>query len=143
MSHKTEVKTTLNNKGYLKRALERKGFIVEEAPEGQMLTTKGNYGVHENVDMLVKGNGAVNYNDAVGFKKNEDGTYTAVGDFYGLRTQDGQSLSANILKGEITAHSKEIQLDDTLQSIGFVNDSNQRRETNEYIEITYTRDFTC
>lgn len=140
MSHKTEIKTELRNKHYMKEALEKLGFVVEEAAEGKQLTTKGRYGVHEKVDMLVKSNGTVDYNDAIGFKQNSDGTYTAVGDFYGLRTQDGRSVSASMMKGEVTAHSKEAELNDRLQSMGFVNDPTQRNENNEFIEITYTRD---
>lgn len=139
MSHKTEIKTQLNNGHYLKQALTKLGFTFKE---GQNLTTRGSYGVHEKVDILVESNGAQNYNGAIGFKKQADGTYTAVGDFYGLRTQDGRNVSANMLKCEVTAHSKEAELNERLQSLGFVNDPANRKENNDYIEITFSRSNT-
>lgn len=139
MSHKTEIKTQLNNGHYLKEALTKLGFTYRE---GENLVTRGRYGVHEKVDIIVDGNGSQNYDAAIGFKKQNDGTYTAVGDFYGLRTQDGRSVSANMLKCEVTAHSKEAELNDRLQALGFINDSSNRKETNDYIEITFSRNST-
>lgn len=134
MSHKSEVKTCLNNGNYLKQALQKIGLKYKEAEQGKKLQTKGNYGVHENVDILVSGQ-----NDAVGFRKNDDNTYTAVGDFYGLKLPDGRYCDARTLTGEVTAHSKEAELNDKLQSMGFIGDMTQRKENNEYIEVTYTR----
>lgn len=139
MSHKTEIKTELNNGHYLKQALTKLGFTFKE---GKNLTTQGSYGVHEKVDILVESNGTQHYNGAIGFKKQADGNYTAVGDFYGLRTQDGKSVSANMLKCEVTAHSKEAELNDRLQNLGFVNDPANRNETKDYIEITFSRNNT-
>lgn len=139
MSHKTEIKTELNNGHYLKEALQKLGFTFTEAKEGQKLYTKGHYGVHEEVDLRIEGNGVKNFDGAVGFKKQNDGTYTAVGDFYGLRTQDGQNVSAQSLKCEVTAHSKEAEINDRLMQLGFTSDPVARKENKDYIEISFSR----
>jgi len=140
MSHKTEVKTELNNGHYLKQALTKLGFTFTEAEKNQKLHTKGHYGVHEEVDIRVDGNGTQNYDGAIGFKKQADGNYTAVGDFYGLRTQDNRSVTASMLKCEATAHSKEAEINDRLMQLGFVSDPNQRKENKDVIEISFSRD---
>lgn len=134
ISHKTELQTKLNNGHYLKQALSKLGFNFKEAKPGTKLRTKGHYGVHEEVDILVE-----NQNEAVGFRKNKDGNYTAVGDFYGLRMKNGQHVDARTLTGELTAHSKESELNDRLATMGFVGDPTQRKETKEYIEVVFTR----
>jgi hypothetical protein len=139
MSHKTEIKTSLNNGHYLKEALKKLGFSFTEAQADKKLYTKGHYGVHEEVDIRVEGNGSHNFDGAVGFKKKEDGTYVAVGDFYGLRTQKGDYVSAEMLKCEVTAHSKEAETNDRLMQLGFVADPSQRKETKDYIEVTFSR----
>lgn len=134
MSHKTTIATKLNNGHYLKQALDKLGFKFREAKPGQKLRTKGHYGVHEEVDILVENN-----SESVGFNKNADGTYTAVGDFYGMKMADGTHVDPRTFTGELTAHSKEAELGDRLQSMGFVGDTNQRKENKEYIEVIYTR----
>jgi len=139
MSHKTTIQTELTNRKYLTDALKNLGFTFTEAKEGQTLSTKGGYGVHEKVDILIEGNGNQNYNSAVGFKKKEDGTYMAVGDFYGLRTQDGKSVSADMLKCEVTAHSKEAEANERLSALMFSLEEGSRKETNQAIEFTLQR----
>lgn len=134
LSHKTELATKLNNGHYLKQALGKLGFKFKEAEAGKKLQTKGHYGVHEEVDILVE-----NQNDAIGFKKGVDGNYTTVGDFYGLRLPDGRNVDARTLTGELTAHSKEAELNDRLQNMGFICDNTQRKETKEYIEVVFSR----
>jgi hypothetical protein len=134
MSHKTELATKLNNGHYLKKALDKLGLKYKEAKPGTKLRTNGHYGVHEEVDILVE-----NQNDAIGFKKAADGTYTAVGDFFGLKLPDGRSADARTLTGELTAHSKEAELNDRLQNMGFISDNSQRKENREFIEVVFTR----
>ena len=135
MSHKMEIKTELKNKKYLLKALDDLGFTYTEVTEGQTLTTKGRYGVHEKVDILIEGNGNYNYDKSIGFRKTEDGTYTAVGDFYNLRTADGRSVSTDMLKCEVTAHAKECEVNDRLGNLMFTMDASTRKETNS--EITF------
>ena len=135
MSHKTEIKTELKNRKHLCQALKDLGFTYTEAAEGQTLTTEGRYGVHEKVDILVESNGNQNYNKSIGFKKTADGTYTAVGDFYGLRTADGRSVSTDMLKCEVTAHAKECEVNERLGALMFTMDASTRKENNQ--EITF------
>jgi hypothetical protein len=139
MSHKTEIKTELKNKRFLTKALESLGFTYTEAAEGQKLTTRGRYGVHEEVDILVNGNGNQNFDAAVGFKKNADGTYTAVGDFYGLRTASGKSVSADMLKCEVTSHAKEIEVNERLSALMFQMEEGTRKENDKEISFTLQR----
>lgn len=139
MSHKTEVKTTLNNGHYLKKALDKLGFRYTEANASQKLKTRGGYGVHEEVDILVEGNGSQDFNGAIGFKKQADGTYVATGDFYALRTQDGQRVSAQMLKCETTASAKEAEINERLANLGFNSNSSESSENSEKIVMTMER----
>jgi hypothetical protein len=81
----------------------------------------------------VESNGKVNYNSAIGFKKQADGTYTAVGDFYGLRTADGKQVTAEMLKCEVTSHSKEIEINERLANLMFTLDPSSRVENDKEI----------
>jgi hypothetical protein len=136
---KTEIKTELKSKKHLTKALTSLGFTYTEAAEGQKLVTKGRYSVHEDVDIVVNGNGKVNYDAAVGFRKQADGTYMAVGDFYGLRTADGKSVSAEMLKCEVTSHAKEIEVNERLSALMFQMEDGTRKETNQEISFTLQR----
>ena len=133
MSHKTECQLELNNKYHLMKALDKLGLKYTEAQEGQVLYTKGRYGVKEKVDILVHAEG-----DAVGFRRNENGTYTAIGDFMGVRSKTGISLDAKTMGCEVTALSKESEMAEHLMNIGF-NEAEGRKETRDYIEVTYER----
>jgi hypothetical protein len=139
MSHKTSIQTELKHKKYLTQALTDLGFQFTEAQEGQTLTTVGRYGVHEKVDILIEGNGNHNYNKSVGFKKEADGTYSAVGDFYGLRTSDGRSVTESMLKCEVTAHAKECEVNERLSSLMFSMDKSTRKENNNEISFELKR----
>ena len=136
---KTEIKTELKSKKHLTQALTSLGFTFTEAKEGQKLVTKGRYSVHEEVDIIVNGNGNQNFDAAVGFRKNADGTYTAVGDFYGLRTADGRSVSADMLKCEVTSHAKEIEVNERLSALMFQMEDGTRKENNQEISFTLQR----
>jgi hypothetical protein len=139
MSHKTEIKTELKHKKYLTQALTDLGFQFTEAKEGQTLTTVGRYGVHEKVDILIEGNGNNNYNKSIGFKKEADGTYSAVGDFYSLRTADGRQVTESMLKCEVTAHAKECEVNERLSALMFSMDKSTRKETNSEISFELRR----
>jgi len=139
VSHKSEIKTELRSKEYIKRALDNLGFLYQDAGEGQKLTTKGRYSVHEKVDILITGNGNQNYDGAIGFQETADGTYKAIGDFYSLRTKDGRSVSADMLKCEVTAHAKECEVNDRLSALMFSMDESSRKENNNEIKFTLQR----
>lgn len=134
MSHKSEIKTTLNNKSYLKKALEKLGFKYQEAKEKNGLKTKGHYSVHEEVDILLENN-----SQSVGFRLNEDGTYTAVGDFYSLKDEKGNYLDAKTLGCEVTAKSKQEEISDRLMDLGFTIDQSSTVENKDKIIMKLER----
>jgi len=133
MSHKTTIKTELTSKEYLTKALTKLGFNFKECNDCS-LVTKGNYGVREKVDVLITDN-----NSSVGFRKSKDGTFEAVGDFYGMRTKDGKYLTEQLLKEQVTSASKELEIADSLQNMSFCEMTGSRSETDEYIEVNYER----
>lgn len=132
---KTELKTSLRNREYIKRALTKMGFSFTEAKEGESLTTKGHYGVREKVDILVHTN-----NDAVGFRQNEDGTFTAIGDFYGVKSQDGTRLDTNSFGIHTQVYSSEAEMTDKLVNMGFMDNGN-RVDNKDYVELTFERAY--
>lgn len=137
MSHKTELKTKLNNKQFLLKALDNMGFNYIE---GQNLTTKSRYGVREKVDILITGNKKNNYSDnPIGFKKETDGTYTAVGDFYGLRDQEGKSISARSLGVNATCLSKEAEVNQRLGNLRFQMDAQSKKRQGNKLSFTMQR----
>lgn len=139
MSHKSQIATTLNNKKFLLKALDDLGFKYQVAEEGKKLKTKGNYNQVTDVDILITSNGTNNYNNAIGFNRESDGTYTATGDFYGLRTADGRSVTQEMLKCEVTAHSKEAEICERLSASQFHIDPTSRKEDNSSIKFELHR----
>lgn len=140
MSHKTEIKTELNNKNYLLKALDKLGFTYELSEEGKQLKTHGVYRVNEDVDILITGTGyAGNYVADVGFKQQEDGTYTAVGDFYNLKDSKGNYVSKEDLKCNVTAYSKEVEVNERLQAFMFQMEEGSRKENKQELSFTMQR----
>lgn len=137
MSHKTEIKTKLNNKEFLLKALDKMGFKYKE---GENLTTQSRYGVKEKVDILITGNSRHNYTDnPIGFKKETDGTYSPIGDFYGLRDADGKSVSAKSLGCNSTKLSKEAEVTQRLGKLRFKMDTASRKDKGKSISFTMQR----
>lgn len=122
----------MNNQDYLTKALDKLGFKYQVAKDGQKLTTKGHYGVHEQVDILLDVN-----NQSVGFQKQADGTYTAVGDFYSLRDKEGNYLDAGSLKCEVTASAKQAEINERLMAMDFSTES--CLETKQEIRMSFDR----
>jgi hypothetical protein len=69
MSHWTKIKTTLNSEEFIKKALTRMGIAFQE---GNFNITQ--YGKSEKAEIKV--------DDAVGLSRQEDGSWSMVGDFY-------------------------------------------------------------
>jgi len=137
LSHKTEVSLELTDLNYIKLALTKLGFTYKEKEEGKTLKTVGRYGVHEDVDLVITGNGVTSYQDAIGLKKTEAGTFTATGDFFGLKDKDGKKLTEEALKREVVASSKEAELCARLNALGFTKANSS--ETKDFIELTLER----
>jgi hypothetical protein len=136
MSHLTKLKTKLNNKEFLLKALTKMGFTYKE---GENLKTKGNYNQVHEVDILIEGNGKQSYNSAIGFKKETDGTYTAVGDFFALRDAAGNSISAKSLGVNCTKMSKEAEVNHRLGQLRFEMDKSSRVEKGSKVTFTMQR----
>jgi hypothetical protein len=136
---KTELKTKLTKKKFLTKALTELGFQFTEAKEDQTLTTVGNYSVHEKVDILIESNGNQNYNKSIGFRKEADGTYTAVGDFFNLKTADGKRVSENMLKCEVTGRALESEVNERLGALSFMMDKSTRVENDEKLSFELRR----
>lgn len=130
MSHKTEVKTKLNNLTYLTKGLDKMG-IKYTVKEGGELRTRGQYNVHEKVDILIHEVNGKSTNDAIGFQKTSDGTYTAIGDFWGT------GISAQNLRNDATTEAKKEEVNDRLMQLGFSLDTTTVGKQD--VELTFSR----
>lgn len=115
MSHKSIVDTKMKNKNSILKALNKLGITYKEGN----LKTKGNYGVNENVDILLEDYKGVNLNNAVGLKKDEKGNYKMIGDFYGLRDNNNNRLDETEFSERITNAYNYEELNPKLGNIGF------------------------
>lgn len=131
MSHKTQVKTKLDNLTYLTKGLDDLGIKYELAKENQKLTTRGRYGVHEECDVIVTEVNGRTTNDAFGFQKQKDGTYTAIGDFYGT------GVSASQMRTMATTSAKKVEANERLMQLGF--DLEKVTEEGQFVELEFTR----
>lgn len=120
------------------KALDKLGFKYEVA-EGNTLQTKGHYNQVTDVEILITGHGNKDYAKAIGFRKEEDGSYTATGDFYGLRTSDGKSVTMDMLRKEATAHSKEAEIIENLNRMDFQMMHGDCKETGDTITLKLHR----
>jgi len=130
VSHKTELKTALNNREYLLKALD-KLKVKYSVGEGNTLTTKGNYGVHEKVEILIHEVNGHRTTDAIGFQLTEDGNYKITGDFYSTGT------SASELTADATLEAKSLESNDRLMQMGFNLDHTS--ENSKEVELVFTR----
>lgn len=115
MSHLTHVKSKLNNLDSLKKALTKLGYQYKEGD----LKTEGYYGQRDSVDVRVESINGKDIKGSFGFKQEADGNIKITGDFYGLKSPTGKALSAQFLSEELFVHSKMIEAEDGLKSIGF------------------------
>jgi hypothetical protein len=75
MSHVTTVKTVITNLDAIKRTVKELGYASKENA-----SLSGAYVKGQKVDLVID----LGSRSDVGFNKEPDGTYTMVGDFYGL-----------------------------------------------------------
>jgi hypothetical protein len=128
----------LTNREYLKKALDKLGFKYKEATNGT-LKTKNRFSSKEiaDVDILVEGQGDKNFDDAFGFKLKADGSYEAVGDFYGLTTDKGERVSELFVKEEIVSSAKQAEINERLMALDFT--TSETTETKQYINMSFSR----
>lgn len=130
MSHKTEIKTELTNRTYLKKALTKLGFTFTEAEAGKKIQTTSQFrGSNSGVDIRLDKHKNKSLGGSIGFRENKDGTYTCVGDFWGLSFENGERMTMEKLKNKVTARSKEAEINDHLVQLGF--EINQAATTNK------------
>jgi len=114
LSHKTTVKTKLNNLFYIEKALKDMKCEYQIAEEGQTLKTGGNYSnTYSDVDILITKVNDKNTKGAIGLKKQKDGTYQAIGDFWDA------GLNASSFKGDLVTGAKKSEVIDRLRRKGF------------------------
>lgn len=139
MSHKSSIATKISNREFLKRALSKIGFNFTEAKAGEKIKTQGHYGVNEDVDIRIEGIGNKNYDGAIGFVENKDGTFTATGDFYDLRDENNNALNMSSLAGIVTGYSNEAQIGDYLSNIGFTIAPEDVKKEDNTLKLQYRR----
>lgn len=101
MSHKATIKMKITDVDTLKRALDSAGLKYEQAKVTNGLQVNSIYGVRADVDIKLISDHAGFKMQSIGFHKNEDGSYEAIGDFYevrGAKTRDGEPLDQNSFK---------------------------------------------
>ncbi|MDA3837848.1 MAG: DUF1257 domain-containing protein [Candidatus Delongbacteria bacterium] len=88
MSHFSKIRTNIQNKEYLVKALKLLNYNVKVGN----YKCNGYQGTYTNVEVLVELPGT-DYN--IGFKNN-DGSYELVADWYGIKNVDSESLVKDI-----------------------------------------------
>ena len=135
MSHKTDVKTKLNNKQYIIKALENLGYQFQVAEDGKKLQTRGYYAnTKSNVDILITRlpNGT-DTNGEIGIAEQEDGNYTCTGDYW-----FASGLTSKELTNTLTVEAKKEEVNDRLMALGFTM-SETINETTQEVEYTFER----
>jgi hypothetical protein len=132
MSHKTQIKTKLSNLSYITKGLDEINIKYKVAKEGETLTTRGRYSVHEKVDLIVTEINGRSTNDAFGFQKQSDGTYQVIGDFYGSGTSSTQ------LRNIATTAAKKCEANDRLMQLGY-NLESVNNDSSQELELKFTR----
>ena len=135
MSHKTDIKTKLNSKQHIIKALTSMGYQFQVATTDNALTTRGRFSSTKSaVDILITHlpNGEVTQ-DEIGLQKQDDGNYIATGDYY-----FAHGLSSQKLCNTLTVEAKKEEVNDRLMALGFSMDSTIN-ETTQEVEYTFTR----
>jgi len=135
MSHKTDVKTKLNNKEYIIKGLNNLGYKFEVAENNKKLSTRGRFAsTKSDVDILITHlpDGS-STNNEIGMTEQEDGSFIATGDYY-----FAQNLSSTKLCNTLTVEAKKVEVNDRLMALGFQMEQEFNDTTNE-VEYTFTR----
>jgi len=122
MSHKSTIKMKISDKDSLLDALKSMGIEYEVASATNALKVNSSYGVKADVDVRLKQDSHGSKMTSVGFKKNADGTYEAVGDFYEVsraKTKEGESLSESQFKKTVSKRYSYFKAISELTKNGF------------------------
>jgi hypothetical protein len=106
MSHKAMLKMKMNSKDSLLETLKALGISYSVAENLNGLKTECGYSnTISDVDIRLEKDSHGSSMKSVGFQKNKDGTYTAVGDFWSCRdarTKEGISLGETAFKSTVS-----------------------------------------
>jgi hypothetical protein len=130
MSHFTQVKTKLTEKGILKKVLGNLGFQLEEAEEG--VEVRGFFGNKESAEF--KALTSTHYD--IGFKRNETGSYEVIAD-WDLMPRVARIEKEEFLKKLKREYAKEVILE-TAHLGGYEVQCIENEETQE-IEMVVTQ----
>jgi len=129
MSHWTKIKTKINSTEYLKKALDRMGVAYQEGD-----FTISQYGKSEKAEIKV--------DNAIGFSRQEDGTFAMVGDFWHSSGQFRRYYSNNQkFTEDLQAAYAVEQTKDELEMQGFTCTANSEATVGQdgLIRMTYER----
>jgi len=135
MSHKTTINTKVSSLSSLQKALDRLGIKYKVGNH----KTRGNYGVHEDVDVILENYGGKSLNNAVGFKQGKDGNFQFTGDFYGLRDDQGNSLSQNNFGDRVENAYNFEEINNKLSTLGFSCDNSNLDFTKKEVNFVMQR----
>lgn len=122
ISHKASIKMKINDRTTLCQTLDALGVQYEIAGSINGLGVTSRYGVKADVDVLLKQDSHGHKMNAVGFRRNDDGTYEATGDFYeinGSKTKEGERLDQNSFKDAIGKRYTYMKALNQLSQLGF------------------------
>lgn len=130
MSHFSQLKTNLKNQTYLKQALTKLGYQIEEAPEG--VDVRGYFGESLKADFKILT--STHYD--IGFVKNSEGNYEVVGDWELLPKVSGIEQEAFL--GQVKKEYARTSIIETAKEKGFGVETTENEETGE-LEIVVTQ----
>jgi hypothetical protein len=119
------------------------GIEYEVAETENGLRAQSRYDVQADVDVLLKQDSFGHKLTSVGFQKNEDGSYEAVGDFFemsGARTVDGEELNRNSFKDAVSKRYTYFEALKRMQALHF-SEANRPDFTQNEIRFTFQSDM--
>ncbi len=130
MSHFSQLKTNLKNQTYLKQALTKLGYQIEESPEG--VDVRGYFGESLKADFKILT--STHYD--IGFVKNTEGNYEVVGDWELLPKVSG--IEQEAFMGQVKKEYARTSIIETAKEKGFGVETTENEETGE-LEIVVTQ----
>ena len=144
MSHKATIKMKINDRATLLQTLDALGIQNQVADNTNGLKITSRYGVQANVDVLLTQDAHGHKMNAVGFKKNEDGSYEAVGDFYeisGAKTKEGERLDQNSFKDAVSKRYTYFKAINQLTQLNFSVTADVQDFKQNELQFTMTSSF--
>ena len=123
MSHKSTINMKIDDRATLISTLKMMGISFSEAEKTNGLKTECSYQhTISDVDIRMENDSHGNDMKSVGFRKEDDDTYTAVGDFWSCRsarTKEGESINEATFKDAVSKRYVYLRAVEQLQNSGF------------------------